>query len=104
MDMLNTIFQKNRPAQIVFMMLGITAVIGINYRTWFASFLNMILRNMGLETISPFNNGEVLGSLITLSGLLIGAMGVAIGGEQIAAYKRECRAGLGYEKNKEGKT
>ncbi len=85
------IFIKNRPAQVVFLMLGATCVVGINYRVWFASFMNMILRNCGLEPIAPFNSGDPLTSMVTLAGMLIGAMGVAIGGEKYAEYKRECR-------------
>ncbi len=91
MEVLNAIFQKNRPAQIVFILLGLTCVIGISYRTWFASLLNMILSNCGLQTIAPFYNEEILGTLVTLAGMLITAMGIAIGGAQYSDYKRECR-------------
>lgn len=74
-----------RSGQIVFVTLGVVTACAIAYRTFVASIVNVVLLNIGLKPIEPFVNSDVLTQMVTLAGLLIGA----IGANKFMTYK-EC--------------
>jgi NADH:ubiquinone oxidoreductase subunit 2 (subunit N) len=78
--------------------LAIACTGGIAYRTFGASFINMVLANLGLEKIEPFTSTEVLNQLIMLAGAIL----AAISGNKFMNFRHREESKPVKEKNKNG--